>query len=114
MWSEGNVGIHVGGPGQPKECSTPGAAVTFASPRGDELYESRTLVPGPISALRQPGAEGRPCLGSATAPQVGNAGSRTRGGAAWVLVIGWSAAAAGCAALVSVRQVKRRRLRRTR
>lgn len=50
--ASGNVRIHLGTAGQPPQCSTAGAALTFVRADGATLYETRTLMPGVTQQLQ--------------------------------------------------------------
>jgi len=112
--AEGNVRIHLGAPGQPKECSTPGAAITFTTPLGEELYESRTLVPGVSQPFANLAPKAGPSSGPPAAPDAGNAGMRSMDGGSRLWVISWGAVVGGAGALAVVRRTRSRRLDRTR
>ena len=46
-----DVVLHLGAPGQPPECSRPGALITFADGAGAEFFVTMTLVPGTTRLL---------------------------------------------------------------
>ncbi|HXU23091.1 MAG TPA: hypothetical protein VN697_03570 [Tepidiformaceae bacterium] len=117
--ASGNVRIHLGTAGQPAQCSTAGAAVTFVRADGATLYEKRTLLPGVTQQLQNLAPEAVPDGPGPTAtitaaptttavapappapPNTGSEGpSSTAGSRGWLIAVGGLAilAAAVCGA----------------
>lgn len=107
----GNVRIHLGTAGQPTQCSTAGAAITFVRADGAILYEKRTVLPGVTQLLQNLAREAivtgqtpTPAVTPTTTvapgpPNTGDGGlSADPGSGEWLMAMG---AAALLAALVS-------------
>lgn len=105
--AEGNVRLHLGSAGQPKECSTPGATVTFYNSLNMPLVETRTVTPG----VSQPVANLAPKVGPGssdlTAPATG--GSRLSKRDDNSLALGFILAGAGLGGVLLVAIAAKRR-----
>ena len=117
--ASGNVRIHLGTAGQPTQCSTAGATLTFVRADGATLYETRTLLPGVTQQLQNLAPQAVPDgpgptatmtavpTKTAVAPAPPNTGSQgpadTAGSQGWLIALGGlgilAAAVCGAAAV---------------